>query len=254
MNLWHLEWFSWRSPWVYWLLSSVFSSICLPLFVCFWASNNLNFLCKLHVFSRECYGPWVEIYRPDTAQFVAENIWHSPRLAFSQTSVGLAINCFLWDKTQAPLPSVENHLMEGVVTLRPICSHDWLTALPLSCLPPPSPFVSIPLSPFSITPTPCSAVCLDQTAPASISDFQSISGTAPLAVVCLSVSLQSTHCRREWKLNPSGTQTDSIHHLHISLNNSPGTLPSLLPLSTILSVLYIQLGSKVEKTTKKQST
>lgn len=49
-------------------------------------------------------------------------------------------------------------------------------------------FVSIPLSPFSITPTPCSAVCLDQTAPASISDFQSISGTAPLTVVCLSVS------------------------------------------------------------------
>lgn len=58
---------------------------------------------------------------------------------------------------------------------------------------------------FSITPTPCSAVCLDQTAPASISDSQTISGTAPLTVVCLSVSLQSTHCWRERKLNPSGT-------------------------------------------------
>lgn len=123
---------------VYWLLSSVSSSICLPLFACFWASNNLNFLCKPHVFSRECSGPQVEIYRPDTAQFVAKNIWHSARLGFSQTSVGLAINCFLWDKTQAPLPSVENHLMEGVVTLRPICSHDWLTALPLP--------ISLPLS------------------------------------------------------------------------------------------------------------
>lgn len=69
------------------------------------------------MYSSEFYGPQVEIYRPDTAQFVSENIWHMDKFCISQTSVGLAINCFLWDKPQAPLPSVENHLMEGVVTL-----------------------------------------------------------------------------------------------------------------------------------------
>lgn len=69
------------------------------------------------MYSSEFYGPQVEIYRPDTAQFVSENIWHMDKFCISKTSVGLAINCFLWDKPQAPLPSVENHLMEGVVTL-----------------------------------------------------------------------------------------------------------------------------------------
>lgn len=69
------------------------------------------------MYSSEFYGPQVEIYRPDTAQFVSENIWHMDKFCISQTSVGLAINWFLWDKPQAPLPSVENHLMEGVVTL-----------------------------------------------------------------------------------------------------------------------------------------
>lgn len=140
MIVWHLKY----CPQEDWLMELVVgklpvrgtsSSICLPVSACSWASNNPNFLWKQHVFIRECYGPKVEIYRPDTVQFFAENIWHPARLHISQTSVGLAINCFLWDKIQAPLPSVENHLMEGVVTLRPICSHNWLTALPPSlCL------------------------------------------------------------------------------------------------------------------------
>lgn len=76
--------------------------------------------------------------------------WHSARLRISQTSLGSAINCFLWDMIQAPLPSVESHLMEGVVTLRPIRSHERLTALPPFPLPPPAPSrrVSIPRSAF----------------------------------------------------------------------------------------------------------
>lgn len=98
---------------------------------------------------------------------------------------------------------------------------------------------SVPLSPLSITPTPVSAVCLDQTTPASISDFQSISGTSPLTVVCPSVSLLF---RAAWSGSwiHQGTQTDSIHHLHTDLNNNtPRPLPSSLPLSPILSVLFI---------------
>lgn len=118
-----------RAWWIYWLQEE-HPEECVSCI--YEASNNLNFFHKRHVFSRECYGPQVEIYRPDSAQFVAENIWHLEKVCIAQTSVGLAINCFLWDKTQAPLPSVENHLMEGVVTLRLISSHDWLTALPLS--------------------------------------------------------------------------------------------------------------------------
>lgn len=146
------------------------------------------------MYSSEYYGPQVKIYRPDTAQFVSENIWHVEKFCISQTSVGLAINCFLWDKPQAPLPSVENHLMEGVVTLGAIFFFflvtDWQHSLSLSpCL---SLFVSVPLSPFSVPPTPHSAVCLDQTAPASISDFQSISATALLLSACLSVFRAST--------------------------------------------------------------
>lgn len=140
------------------------------------------------MYSSEFYGPQVEIYRPDTAQFVSENIWHMDKFCISQTSVGLAINCFLWDKPQAPLPSVENHLMEGVVTLGaffffPSLVTDWQHSLSLSpCL---SLFVSVPLS-LSVPPTPHSAVCLDQTAPASISDFQSISATFCCLLVCQS--------------------------------------------------------------------
>lgn len=89
------------------------------------------------MYSSEYYGPQVEIYRPDTAQFVSENIWHMEKFCISQTSVGLAINCFLWDKPQAPLPSVENHLMEGVVTLGAIFfSFSWLTdSIPSLYLP-----------------------------------------------------------------------------------------------------------------------
>lgn len=142
MNLWYSKWFSWRRV-INRACGHIEECLSLQAFfllpcTSFWASKSLNFLCKRRVFSRERYGPQVEIHRPDTAQFVAENIWHRARLCFSQTSVGLAINCFLWDKTRAPLPTVENHLMEGVVTLRPICSHDWLTALP--------PCVSLPLA------------------------------------------------------------------------------------------------------------
>lgn len=200
MIVWHLKY----CPAEDWLMELVMgklpvrgtsSSICLPVSACSLASNNPNFSWKQHVFIRECYGPQVEIYRPDTVQFFAENIWHPARLRISQTSVGLAINCFLWDKIQAPLPSVENHLMEGVVTLRPICSHNWLTALP----PPVCLYSSISLS---ITLAPCSAVCSDQTGPASLPDFQSILETAPLTVVCLSVSLQNTRRWRERRLNP----------------------------------------------------
>lgn len=47
--------------------------------------------------------------------------------------------------------------------------------------------VSVSLSPFSISATPQSAVRLYQTAPASICDFQSISGAALLMVVSVSV-------------------------------------------------------------------
>lgn len=56
-------------------------------------------------------------------------------------------------------------------------------SVPSLCLPPSlSLFVSIPLS-----PTPCSAVCLDQTAPASISDFQSIHFRSSTFLCCLPV-------------------------------------------------------------------
>lgn len=98
---------------------------------------------------------------------------------------------------------------------------DWQHSLSLSpCL---SLFVSVPLSPFSVPPTPHSAVCLDQTAPASISDFQSIPATALLTDVCLSVSfqsLQSIHWWREWTLTPWGTRHDNVHHLVMSLNST----------------------------------
>lgn len=49
----------------------------------------------------------------------------------------------------------------------------------------------------SITLTPCSVVCLDQTGPASLPDFQSILEPAPFTVFCQSVSLQNTHRWRE---------------------------------------------------------
>lgn len=152
---------------------------------------------------------------PDTAQLVAENIWHSTRLCVSQTSVGLAINCFLWDKTQAPLPSVENHLMEGVVTLRPISSHDWLTALPHH------------LSPL------LSAVCLDQAAPASISDFQSISETAPFTVVCPSVGLRSTFCwwvRKHTSLRKAHPSSPSVM---VEVHRTPETVLKLKDAKTL---------------------
>lgn len=70
------------------------------------------------------------------------------RDSVSQTSLGSAINCFLWDMIRAPLPSVESHLMEGVVTLRPIRSHERLTARAPPSLPDPSRRVSIPRSAF----------------------------------------------------------------------------------------------------------
>lgn len=74
MIVWHLKY----CPEEDWLMELVVgklpvrgtsSSICLPVSACSLASNNQNFLWKQHVFIRECYGPQVEIYRPDTVQF-----------------------------------------------------------------------------------------------------------------------------------------------------------------------------------------
>lgn len=149
------------------------------------------------MYSSEYYGPQVEIYRPDTAQFVSENIWHVERFCISQTSVGLAINCFLWDKPQAPLPSVENHLMEGVVTLGAIffLSHDWLTALPLSISLPFSVCLCSSISIFCPSnPSFCSLFRSNRSCKHLWFSINFSNGTS---VVCLSVSLQSIHWWRE---------------------------------------------------------
>lgn len=135
-----------------------------------------------------------------------KNIWHSARLYLSDLRwLSYKLLFVRQDPSSITLGGKPSHgrscHLETDLFSR---MTDWQSSLS------PSPslflFVSVPLSPFTITPTPCSAVCLDQSAPAS--DFQSISRTAPFTVVCLSVSRQSTHCWREWKLNPSGTQTD----------------------------------------------
>lgn len=75
----------------------------------------------------------------------------------------------------------KSHLLEGVVALRPICAHHWMTAPPNT---PPS--VSTPLSPLSITLNPFAL----QSSPikpalqASTPNFQSVLGAEPLDSVC----------------------------------------------------------------------
>lgn len=74
---------------------------------------------------------------------------------------------------RAPLPSVESHLMEGVVTLTPIRSHERLTALPPFPPPPtpspPPPGVSLFLDlPFYHANPRRTALRLDQTGPARL--------------------------------------------------------------------------------------
>lgn len=123
-------------------IDQLFTNFCLPLRL-----GKLKVLWKHRVFQYWCCDSQVHIYRPRSADFFFF-FWHSARLGISQTSLGSAINCFLWDMIRAPLPSVESHLMEGVVTLRPIRSHERLTAL--SASPPTTSHwcVSIPRSAF----------------------------------------------------------------------------------------------------------
>lgn len=71
---------------------------------------------------------------------------------------------------RAPLPSVESHLMEGVVTLRPIRSHERLTAPPPPSTPSSTPpGVSLFLDlPFYHANPRRTALRLDQTGPARL--------------------------------------------------------------------------------------
>lgn len=94
---------------------------------------------------------------------------------------------------RAPLPSVESHLMEGVVTLRPIRSHERLTAPPQ---PPPSPsplpaclYSSICLS-ITLTPPLLGAPFRSNPSCKAPLIFNQFQQRRLSLVSCLSVSLQ----------------------------------------------------------------
>lgn len=106
-------------------LEQVSNSVCGHLFpASISASKKLNLECKWHV----CGALWAS---GRNLRSWRSTICCRKYLTVCEAlclSVGLALNCFLWDQTQAPLLSVEKHLLDEVVTLRLICSHDWLTA------------------------------------------------------------------------------------------------------------------------------
>lgn len=222
------------------------SNICLRPFACFWASNYVNFLCNRRVFSRECYGPQVEIYRPDTAQFVEENIWHSARLCISQTSVGLSYKLLFVRQDPSSIT------LGGKPSYGRSCH---LEADLFSRLTDSAPSLSFCL--------PSLSVCL----------YSSISLFYHSNPLLRSLFRSNCSCKHLWfsinfrnstshrclpvcqvfRAPTAGGGASWIHQGHkliaftiyiqvwITL-----PLPSVLPLNTILSILYIQLGCKVE--------
>lgn len=155
-------------------------------------------LWKLSVVKAPCFALPLSWYSADFFLF----FWCSASPRISQASLGSAINCFLWDMIRAPLPSVESHLMEGVVTLRPISSHERLTALSLPSPHPPgvSLFLDLPFYHANPRRTP---LRLDQTGPARLPWF-SINFCKGASHWCLArLSVFKTQNRwRERMLNP----------------------------------------------------
>lgn len=149
-------------------------------------------------FHQSVIGLRIEICQSDMAQFCFRKYLTLGETLYLSDLRWLCYKLLLWDRPQAPLPSVENHLIQGVVSLRLMCSHDWLTEFPLS------------LAAFLCL---CSAISIFHLYVRIILLLQAFLIFNRFQVQ-LFFSVQNTQCWRERKLNPLETQNDQIYYLH----------------------------------------
>lgn len=192
-------------------------------------------------FPQSVNGPQVEIYRPDSTICCRKYLTLSETLFLSDLSWLSYKLLFVRPKLHYPRWKTISW-KELSPWGRSVLTTDWQRSLSL--------FVSIPLSPFfyHFNPLLCSLFrsnCSCKHLWFSINFRNSTH-------CCMPVCQSSEHPLLEGNRSSIHQRhTDGIHHLQTSRNNNtPGPLPSLLPLNTILSILYFQLGWKQQLKSK----